>query len=323
MAGRTSYRTISRGDDVYFVFGDRRSNAKYVAKSIGALNDAVSKSIPRDLYVPYIKTWSDGRSLADPECPEWFRRRMYELFPGLSEALQWASTPRAVQDELRFLFSCIHKDMPESVSRQLAADVRSQSKGEKSLRFTLEKSLGFALGDLSEPWQQDILGRLLSRIDRPTLRIFALAIWRNEGFVRAFVAADLDRVTRQTLAAIKDATGKPAPGEREVGYLTRYCELLLGLLRGRDSADREVRMLLQPHQAITRELAEQVERATALIAQASVRLESRVQVANLPEKPEGEDTPDLLYALRLYLTGDVGADAIRVTSVSHGEDGRS
>jgi hypothetical protein len=76
-------------------------------------------------------------------------------------------------------------------------------------------------------------------------------------------------------------------------------------------------MLLQPHQAITKELAEQVERATAFIAQASVRLESRVQVANLSQKPEGEDTPDLLYALRLYLTGDVGANAIRVTGVNH------
>lgn len=322
-AGREPRRAFSRGDDVYFVLGGKRPTARYVAQSMGALHDAVAKSIPRDLYVPYIRTWSDGRSLADPECPESFRRRMQELLPGLSEELQWASTPKALQDELRFLFSCIHKDMPESVSRQLASVVRSPSKGGRSLGFTLEKSLGFALGDLSQPWQQDILGTLLSRIDRPTLRVFALAIWRNEGFARAFAAADLDQVARQTLAAIKDATGKPAPSVREVGYLTRYCELLLGLLRSRDSADREVRMLLQPHQAITRELAEQVERATALIAQASVRLESRVQVANLPEKPEGDDTPDLLYALRLYLTGDQGADAIRVTSVSHGEDGRS
>jgi hypothetical protein len=45
-----------------------------------------------------------------------------------------------------------------------------------------------------------------------------------------------------------------------------------------------------------------------------------VEVANLPDKPEGESTPDLLYALRLYLTGDVGADAIRVTGVNDGED---
>jgi predicted transcriptional regulator len=230
----------------------------------------------------------------------------------LSNALHSANTPQAVQKELRSLLSCIHKDMPESVRTQLATDAGSGSMD--------ERSLGFALGNLSEPWQQDILRSLLSRIDRRTLGVLARAIWRDEGFVRAFGVADLDQVTRRTLAAIKDANGKPSPNKREVASFTRYCELLLGLLRSRDSEDPKVRMLLQPHQAITKELAEQVERAIALIAQACVRLKSRVQVANLSEKPEGEDTPDLLYALRLYLAGDVGANAIRVTGVNHGED---
>lgn len=317
LAGGASYGTISKGDGVYFIVEERngRSSAKYVAKSTAVLSAAASKDvrefIRRALYVPYIRTWSDGRSLEDPECPEWFRRRMAELLPRLSKALQSANTPQAVQNELRSLLSCIHKDMPESVRTQLAADVRSGSKD--------ERSLGFALGDLSQPWQQDILRRLLSRIDRRTLGVFARAIWRDERFVRAFGVADLDQVTRRTLGAIKDANGKRSPSNHDVASFTRYCELLLGLLRSRDSEDPEVRMLLQPHQAITRELAEQVERAISFFAQASVRLESRVQVANLPAKPEGEDTPDLLYALRLYLTGDVGADAIRVTGVNDGE----
>ncbi|HTZ28333.1 MAG TPA: hypothetical protein VMC83_30330 [Streptosporangiaceae bacterium] len=316
LAGGASYSTFSAGDVVYFVAEERggRSSAKYVAKSPAAVSKEIIKFIRAALYVPYIRTWSDGRSLEDPECPEWFRRGMTQLIPKLSQALKSADTPPAVHEELRFLFCRIHKDMPESVSTQLAADVETGSMD--------ERSLGFALGDLSQPWQQDILRTLLSSINRRTLRVFALAIWRDEGFVRAFGAADLAKVTRLTLAAIKDVDGKRSPNKREVASFTRYCELLLGLLRSRDSEDQEVRMLLQPHQAITKELAEQVERATAIIAQASVRLESRVQV-NLPEKPEGEDTPDLLYALRLYLTGDVGANAIQVTGVNDAEDDRS
>jgi len=317
LAGGASYGAISRGDDVYFVVEERNgdSSAKHVARSAAAVKVAVSRDVceftRRALYVPYIRTWSDGRSLKDPECPEWFRRRMNELLPKLSTEFQSANTPRAVQNELRFLFSCIHKDMPQSVSAQLAADVEPSSQD--------ERSVGFALGDLSQPWQQAIFRRLLRRINPQTLRVFARAIWRDEGFVRAFGAADLAKVTRLTLAAIKDVNGKRSLKNYEVASLTRYCELLLGLLRSRESEDPEVRMLLQPHQAITKELAEQVERATDLTAQASVRLESRVQVANLPQKPEGENTPDLLYALRLYLTGDVGANAIRVTGVNHGE----
>ena len=78
-------------------------------------------------------------------------------------------------------------------------------------------------------------------------------------------------------------------------------------------------MLLQPHQEITKKLAKQVERVTEIVAQSNVTLFSRVQI-DLPQKPEGDRTPDLLYALRLYLTGDDGADAIHVASISDTDD---
>ena len=95
-------------------------------------------------------------------------------------------------------------------------------------------------------------------------------------------------------------------------------ELLLGLLRTRASSDSEIKMLLQPHQKITKELARQVERVTEIVAQSNATLFSRVQI-NI-KKPEGERTPDLLYALRLYLTGDDGANAIHITSVSDSDN---
>ena len=148
-----------------------------------------------------------------------------------------------------------------------------------------------------------------------SLRIFARAIWRSEAFVRAFEPQAVVEVAQRTLAALKGVTSMAAPDRREVAALTRYCELLLGLLRSRDSEDHEIRILLQPHQAVVRDLAEQTEQVITFIARSPFSLESRVQVANLPGKPEGDDTPDLLFALRLYLTGDIGANAIRVTGV--------
>jgi hypothetical protein len=77
-------------------------------------------------------------------------------------------------------------------------------------------------------------------------------------------------------------------------------------------------MLLQPHQKITKELAKQVDRVTEIVAQSNVALFSRVQ--NKLQKPEFDRTPDLLYALRLYLTGDDGANAIHVASISDTDD---
>lgn len=64
----------------------------------------------------------------------------------------------------------------------------------------------------------------------------------------------------------------------------------------------------------TKELAQQVERVTEIVAQSNISLFSRVQI-NI-EKPEGDRTPELLYALRLYLTGDDDANAIHIASVN-------
>lgn len=91
---------------------------------------------------------------------------------------------------------------------------------------------------------------------------------------------------------------------------------MLGLLRTRASSNPEIKMLLQPHQKITKEFAKQIEHVTEIILQSDIPLFSRVQL-NL-QKPKSDRAPDLLYALRLYLGGDDGADAIHISSVSDG-----
>lgn len=318
LADGASHSTIAKGDDIYFIVAQRngRASAQYVAQSPAALIAAASKDLPvsirRALYVPYIRTWSDGRSLSDPDCPDHFRSSISALFSKLATALHSADTPRRVQNELKFLFSCTHRDMPESVSSELVSGLDS---GQVD-----EKSLGFALGDLSESWQRHILSALMRRNDAQALRVLARAIWREEGFVRTFDSRALADLARRTLVALAASNSKANPSKVEIASLARYCELLLGLLRSRDSEDPETRMVLQPHQQITKALADQIERVIDRISMSPLPLLSRVQVANLPEKPEGDDTPDLLYALRLYLTGDVGANAIRVTGVNDGED---
>lgn len=308
------FSDLAEGDEVYFVVVNRggRQLSRHVAKSIAALHKDIAASIRRTLNVPYIRTWSDGRSLDDSDCPPSFQAQMGILLPRLERALLSTSVPQPARNEIRFLFSCIHKDMPEALSAQLAADLRAG--------ILDEKALGFALGDLAEDWQRDLFRSLLSRTGTQTLRVFARSIWRTEGFVHAFSLGELGKLADQARAAIADTTRKPAPSRYDVSGLVRYCELILGLLRSRDSEDPEIRLLLQPHQPVTKALAEQVEQTAAFVTQKRLPVESRVQIANLPEKPAGDNTPDLLYALRLYLAGGEGANAIRVTGVADRED---
>ncbi len=99
---------------------------------------------------------------------------------------------------------------------------------------------------------------------------------------------------------------------------TELLELLLGVLRTREAADVRLRMLLQPHQQITKALARRVERVSELVEESTAILSCRVQI-NI-EKPDGDHTPDLLFALRLYLTGDDGANAIHISRISDRQD---
>ena len=154
-----------------------------------------------------------------------------------------------------------------------------------------------------------------------TPSVFAYGIWREQYFIERFSFHELQSV----LDALKTLLSsiKPCPpgkdGRNWVRATTEPLELLLGLLRTRSSCAPEIKMLLQPHQKITKELAKQVERVTEIVAQSTnATLFSRVQI-NI-QKPDGDRTPDLLYALSLYLTGDDGANAIHITSVSDSDD---
>jgi hypothetical protein len=218
-----------------------------------------------------------------------------------------------------FLLACLHKDTTEDCVRWITNQVE---RGD----IRDPRAVGFALGDVSEDWQQYLLSKLVAHPKSDSIRVFAYAIWREQHFVERFNLAEV----KSTLTVLDTMLGQiePCPPRKYqndkwtvrnwVRATAEPLELLLGLLRTRSSANPEIQMLLQPHQRITKEFAKQVERVTEIVAQSNVTLFSRVQI-NL-QKPQGDRTSDLLYALRLYLTGDDGAHAIHISSVSDNEN---
>lgn len=314
LARSASPLNLRRGDEVHLLLVSKgnRTFSRHVAPTKAAMIGDIAFAMRRGLYVPYIKTWSDGRTLSDPDCPTPFRVSMGSAIPRIEQIWMDNSTPEQVRSELRFLFCCMHRDMPQAVSRDLVAGATAKTLD--------ERAYAFALGDLSQAWQNDIFRSIWNRADSQALGVLAQAIWRTDSFVRVFDAAAIARLSDLLLQAMRDVNAIAHPGKAEVSRATQYCELLLGLLRSRESDVQEVRLMLQPHQERTRLLADQVELAADLHERSGLSLRSRVEISDLPDKPEGDRTPDLLYALRLYLTGDVGANAIRVTGVLDGED---
>ena len=280
-------------------------------------------SIRKTLYFPVIQAWRDGRSIGNAECPSKFADAMRPEINYLASLLQDDGIPKRIKREIAFLLACMHKDSPDVCVRWIKDQVEC---GE----ISHWQAVGFALGDVSMRWQADVLARLVTNPTGTALRVFAYAIWREPHFVEKFTLTDL----KSTLSGLNTMLSQikpcpPARGDHDkwatrgwVRATAEPLELLLGLLRTRDSSDFEIRMLLQPHQQCTKELAKQVERVTNFVADVdedpNVQHFSRVQI-NL-QKTEGDRTPDLLYALRLYLTGDDGANAIHITSIEDSDE---
>lgn len=284
----------------------------------GSINAQVIK-MRQALYYPVIQTWRDGRSIDDAECPQAFADATRTNIHYLASLLHESQLPKQIKDEIRFLMCCMHSDAPDECVQWITEQVSKD-------RIDNPRAIGFALGRVVEPWQQSILSGFMERPTESALRVFAYAIWRDRHFVERF---DVEQMTA-ILDSLNTVLGqiKPCPPRKKINdkrttlnwlqSTTEPLELLLGLLRARNSPHAQIRMLLQPHQKITKELANQVERVTEFVAQSNGYLYSRVQI-NI-EKPQGDQTPELLFALRLYLTGDDGANAIHITSVSDKND---
>jgi hypothetical protein len=267
-------------------------------------------NIHRRLYFPIIQVWRDGRSIKDRQCPKEFTKAAKEKIAYLSELLGMKELPQAVKSELLFLLSCLHQDAPNECVKWITGQVEDDDIRDR-------RAVGYALGDVAVEWQHRILRSLSSSPDNSAIRIFAYAIWRTQHFVERFSYKELELLLPFLLARIVHL--QPQQSEEGRRFIAvNPLELLLGLLRTRASDDPDIRMLLQPHQKITKQFADQIERIEAIIAEKHIKLFSRIQI-NI-QKPEGVRTPDLLYALRLYLTGDDGANSIYITGISDSDD---
>ncbi|GAB6187395.1 hypothetical protein [Thermopirellula anaerolimosa] len=317
-----SYRDFQTGSTVSLELCEQ--GGKYAAQRVATADfreptHSVVERIRKGLYFPVIQIWRDGRSISDPDCPPEFANFMRCIIPYFTRLLQDTGISDQIQRELLFLLACMHKDMPDETIHRITDQVERGVMRDPRM-------IGFALGDVSEMWQQHLFRTLASKPNQMAISAFAYAIWREQHLVEHFTLSELNALLNALLRRLRKIpspmTQTSAHNNRGMSLRPRDIaeglELLLGLLRTRASNDKDIRMLLQPHQRITQLLAKQVDRVDDILAESRITLLSRVQIDL--QKPEGVRTPDLLYALRLYLTGDDGANTIHVAGISDNDD---
>jgi len=314
-------QTIPVGTELYAQVRDGKGglSAFDISARPGAISQRSKMRIlqfkERSLQNRIATIWSDSRSLQDSDCPNDFRTQIYETLCVLEERLP--SDLYAMK--MMPLLALMHKDASEPCINWVARQIGSRE-------IQDPRAVGSALGNLELSWQREAFGKLTAKPSRSAVSALAYAMWRNQEFIRNFTLGSVNSVLDSIRALLRSVRpfvqrDNDRDGRRFWSRgVAEPLELLLGLLRTRASPEPELHMLLQPHQEIIKGLVSDIERVAEVVANSNAGLPSRVQMSNLPPKAEGDKTPPLLYALRLYLTGDVGANAIRVTGVNDGED---
>jgi len=318
-----SGQEISINDKVYF-YKVNGGGTKDVSLSLNSTKRSFLSNLRPIIY----SLFKDGRSIYDDTAPLEVREKVTTAIESAITVYQMEGNTDALKNEIFMFLSCLHQDCPQIVFNKLL----KTSASNEITKYRLH--LAYSLGSLKEKWQFDLLESLLNsfrivkenRKHKAVLEIISIAIWRDHKFIDALTLEKIKLLINSICHMLKsERLSRPTENNNssfEWVAMIRYLELLLALLRTRDSSYAKIKSLLSYESELTNKIIEAVEEFTnrygklldELLVAPRNYIETRVTLSIT--KPDDINTPDILYALNLYLTGETGADLIRVTSVS-------
>ena len=278
------------------------------------------ESIVRSCRIPVRRIWNHGRSFRDEAAPEWFRQRIEVVLRRFEACFRDSSVSSQIKDLLADLLYPLHKDMPRSL---VEVDIRDLREGRNF--DILSKHVGYVIGDASLDWQRQLFGWMLIQAGNEyfsILKHISIALWRCKGLVYRLQAKDcrmlcstIEKSIKEISKKIRIGISRPASEERDRRLTidtasAKYdFEVLLALIRLRNCPDSEVARILVPGSPTSTILLDIVDSFAKLIVANRLTISSRISPKI--HKPEQlAPMPDLLYVLRLLLSGDDGANNI-------------
>jgi hypothetical protein len=297
--------------------------------------EAVKRLVDRmrkGVRFPAINIWSHGRSIHDFKCPTAFRTMLKREFPAILQMHRRVSDALKIlpkrpdlenlSDEFLFLICCTQADAIPEAAATILSEFELAVESNKKLS-ACRRHFGFAIGNADLEWQRSILTGVLSKIaekpEKPSrllyLELLSIALWRSEALVHSLTEAQIGPLLQCLSFGLNKISFDEGNNRKMiVRRVTYLAELLLALLRTRQSKNSAIAVALAPGKTQSKELMYRLDELTQQMFEAGIEIESRIKL-NL-DKPSGfSKTPDLLYALDLYLTGDSGANNIRITRV--------
>ena len=292
---------------------------KFDARYSEKLQRAIKRMEKRPSKSNFSTIWKHGNSLQDSDAPDDFRSR---ILTGITNAERILESKDELHKELKnilFLLLCyMHKDTPSVVISKLLSFDRSLENLRK-----YKVNVALAIGDAKLKWQEELFSMIVGLIlgkDKKLrslgIEMLAIAIWRHEGIIDELARYNMKKIALKLNESLKH---KCLQINSKDIVLCRHLELLLGMLRSRKMGDKDIESIFSPSDKLTQNYIELVDRITKKVICSKLDLDSRLELEFQKPKPEAfAKTPDLLYALRLYLTGDSGANSIQIVEADDG-----
>ena len=264
-----------------------------------------------DSRFPTYTVWRHIRSIKESEVPKGFQELMIR---GIDHSLRLRGsefTPPRLKDELFFLLCRLHADAPQSIRDELLQISSRKKLSDKEQA----KAVAYSLGDCSQSWQRQILEKVLVSSFIEKSLILSISLWRFPETIQYLnvehMKVLLPSIHDQLEIGLKNFTPKVMESN-----LQPNLELLLALLRTRDASVPEMKAQLSPDSDYGKKFTRLVDQIATKLVYDGIQVKSRVELEGIIKPTESTKIPDLLYALRLYLTGNDGASSIRITGVS-------
>lgn len=308
---------------------------------------ALECALKRSMFFVYT-IWNYGRSLRDADVPNDFRVFMSTAIQRISELMNDDGVPEKISNKALLLLSALHVDAFDFTGPVLRDATFSPQLADFN-RFSI--CLPYVIGNLDLPEQEHLLLGVLARLGKhdfcPLMVVSKLA-WRCERMMARLtdrdvivICDDLIAILRSDYVALERKCGEgqvqyvlkaairrrknlarteaeQVVRRRQCETLTWHLELLLALLRTRGSSDPKVKNIFQLDAPYCIRFKKAVQEIGKLVVERGYEIKTRLQVEL--KKPAGNTMPDLLYALQLYLSGSLVANAISIVGISDNEE---
>ena len=284
--------------------------------------------------------WGGGRSLSDEEVSPEFRSFMLEKIAAIAELVDDEHVPEDISKEAFFFLSCLHKD---ALKYTITYIIHAFFSPDDTDFLYYWRFLAMAIGDATDYRQRELfrfVARCVEELGNEGLKVLSIASWRSAKVVGLLTSDEVAKVLRQIPLSIRcalnimsspikedeilkimdrdrkltiEAAMNKVKWKRQLG-LTTCLELLLALVRVRANSSDSMMAIFSPDGEIVQTLKKTIRKVTDFVVDNDWPLYSRVVLK--VEKPAGlSKVPDLLYALRLYLTGESGANRISILGI--------